>query len=37
MLKLARALGFEVEPGGEGDFVRMRLRLQEPVAAEPPR
>jgi hypothetical protein len=36
MLKLARALGFETEPGAEGDFVRLRLKLQEPPAAEPP-
>ena len=36
MLKLARALGFETEPGEEGGFVRVRLKLQEPPAAEPP-
>ena len=28
MLKLARALGFEVQPGEEGEFVRIRLPLQ---------
>jgi acetyltransferase len=37
MLKLARALGFETAPGAEGDFMRVRLQLQESVAAEPPR
>jgi acetyltransferase len=32
MLKLARALGFETAPGSEGDFVHVRLKLQEPPA-----
>jgi acetyltransferase len=30
MLKLARALGFEVLPGDDGEFVRIRLSLQPP-------
>jgi acetyltransferase len=37
MLKLARALGFETLPGDDNGFVRVRLKLQEPPAAEPPR
>ncbi len=32
MLKLARALGFETAPGAEGDFVHVRLKLQQPPA-----
>jgi acetyltransferase len=35
MLKLARALGFETEPGAEGDFVHVRLKLQQPPAPAP--
>jgi acetyltransferase len=30
MLRLAHALGFETVPGGENDFVRIRLNLQQP-------
>jgi L-amino acid N-acyltransferase YncA len=33
MLKLARALGFETEPGEESGFVRVRLKLQQPPPA----
>jgi len=36
MLKLARALGFEVLPGEPGDFVRVRLKLQGPQVSEEP-
>ena len=37
MLKLARALGFETVPGDDSGFVHVRLKLQEPPAAESPR
>jgi hypothetical protein len=36
MIKLARALGFETEAGGENGSVRIRLKLHQPAAPAQP-